>query len=222
MCIRKTELFLVGNNKSSLKLPLGFSYSFQLTMKLCSPKASLFVLFAAISASAAPNMELKLTTAGLGPITFGSSLEQVERTLGSKLKVAPAQRSKWRLGECSVSAAGLAGVKFVFAQGALSAVEIANGSTISTRSGLVIGDLERKAIDLLKSDPTFSRSENRYGDGKGTAMEILLGKTTFDQKTGSYKGNAMRVSSRAGTIVVIVAGLASYVMVDEHDGASCE
>ena len=162
--------------------------------------------------------DVRLSTAGLGPATFGMTLQQVEIALGKPLPLNAKQRKNWSTSQCYLETKELPGVSFIFERGRLLVVSLDGSSRLTTRSGIAVGDAERKAIDLLKSDPTYQRNENNYGDGSKTNMEITIGKAAFDTKANAYRGTLMKISSVKGKIVAIEAGHASYVAMVEHEG----
>ena len=172
--------------------------------------------------SANADADVRLSTAGLGPATFGMTLQQVEIALGKPLPLNAKQRKNWSTSQCYLETKELPGVSFMFERGRLLVISLDGSSRLTTRSGIAVGDSERKAIDLLKTDPTYRRNENRYDDGSKTNMEITVGKAVFDTKANSFRGMQMKISSVSGKIVAIEAGQASYVAMDEHeDSGEC-
>jgi hypothetical protein len=165
--------------------------------------------------------DLRLSSAGLGAAQFGMTLQQVEQALGSRLTVTDRQRRHWQSAVCSVHLKDRPGTQLVFDKGRFAATVLAAPSTIATRSGISIGDPERKAIDTLGKDPTYHRSENRYSDGKGATMEIFVGKVATDARTQELRGTLVRLTSVRGKVQQIEAGLASFVSMDEHEGDEC-
>lgn len=168
---------------------------------------------------ASAQTDITLTTAGLGKATIGSTLQTVETVLQVSFQLNAKQRKNWLVEECYVSSKSLPGVGFVFERGRLLAVTLGKGANITTRSGIAVGDSERKAIDLLKSDPTYTRGENHYGDGSMTNMEIVVGKAKFNPQRNAYDGMLMKISSVKGRIDSIEAGRASYVALVEHENS---
>jgi len=175
-------------------------------------------LVIAVSAASAQT-DMTLTTAGLGAATIGSTLQQVEKATNVSFQLNPNQRKNWLVEECYISSNSLPGVGFVFERGRLLAVTLGKGARITTRSGIAVGDAERKAIDLLKNDPTYTRGENHYGDGSMTNMEIVVGKAKFNPQRNAYDGMLMKISSVKGSIDSIEAGRASYVALFERENS---
>lgn len=180
--------------------------------------AALSILATTVSA----DTEMRLSTAGLGMATIGSTLQQVEKATNASFQLNAKQRKNWLTNSCYASSKQLPGVGFVFERGRLHAITLGEGAKFTTRSGIAVGDAERKAIDLLKSDPTYLRVENHYGDGSMTNMEIFVGKDKNNKQNNASDGLLMKISSVKGKIVAIEAGRASYVnMIEHEDDGEC-
>ena len=166
--------------------------------------------------------ELRLSSTGLGKATFGMTLQQVEATLGVKFPLNAIQQKNWQEHLCYVITPQLLNVGFIFNNGRLQAIDVGEGSIIKTRSGIAVGDSESKAMDILKTDPTYFRQENQYGDRSNTNMEITVGKAIFNNSLNLYDGTMVKISSSKGKIVSIEAGDSNYVtMVEHEDSGEC-
>lgn len=89
-----------------------------------------------------------ITTAGMGPVIFGTTVASVEGAIGTRLLPDPS----FAAGEsCIVVApeAGPTGVTFTVANSSVQRVDITAGSAAKTRSGAGIGTTEAELIALF-------------------------------------------------------------------------
>jgi hypothetical protein len=146
----------------------------------------------------------QLSTSGIGEAKFGMTVTAAEQALGRKLEFTKrVSESQIRTGLCvPATIAGLPGVELAFTKGRLDGLS-SNKASVTTKSGLKVGDPEVAVIKRFQSDPTYKRDGNRHeGDA---LMEITLG------KSGSPLDTALMFQSRGGTVTRITAGHTGYV-----------
>ena len=86
--------------------------------------------------------------------------------------------------------------------------------TVVTANGLKVGNREDSAVKILRTDPTYDRWKAEQG-----ITNITIGKAKLVGKPGSSKmwdGNLLRLSSRKGIVVQILAGTADYVTLRDY------
>jgi hypothetical protein len=158
----------------------------------------------------------QVSTAGLGDAKFGFDPATVETALRQKLLFSKdAMAARLDTLECAhASVTNLPGVKLRFEKGRFTAA-IIDKPTVTTLSGLKVGDRETAVIAKLSSDPTYRRNPNRYSD---KVVEIYVGKADFvgGPIAGRWQGTLAKFTSQNGVISLIEAGEAEYVGVDEH------
>ena len=86
----------------------------------------------------------KLTTAGLGAVTFGATLAEAEKAAGTKMIACSAVAACYRVTPASAPD----GISFVVQDGRIERVDIARGP-VTTRSGVGIGTTEARIIELF-------------------------------------------------------------------------
>jgi len=105
------------------------------------------------TASGSPNLKSgsKVSTAGLGPVTFGLTVEEAEKAAGTTMIPCAAASSCYRVTPASAPE----GISFVVQSGRIERVDIARGP-ITTVSGVGIGTTEARIEELF--DDKIQRS----------------------------------------------------------------
>lgn len=164
---------------------------------------------------------LKISTAGLGDAKFGMDTATVESLIGQKLLFSDAAlTSRLETIECAYATVNdLPGVTLRFEKGRFT-VAIIDKPTVTTLSGLKVGDPEGVIIEKLRNDPTYRRVANHYND---KIIEITVGKADFvnSGSSGEWKGTVAKFTSENGQVTKIEAGVASYINLVEH-AESCK
>lgn len=164
---------------------------------------------------------LKISTAGLGDAKFGMDSATVERLIGQQLLFSEAAlTSRLETIECAYAKVNdLPGVTLRFEKGRFT-VAIIDKPTVTTLSGLKVGDPEGVIIEKLRNDPTYRRVANHYND---KIMEITVGKADYvnSGSSGEWKGTVAKFTAEIGQVTKIEAGVASYINLVEHE-ESCK
>lgn len=146
----------------------------------------------------------QLSTTGIGEARFGMTVSAAEQALGRKLEFEKKVSDRQiKAGLCvPATINGLPGIVLAFTKGRLDGIS-SDKPSVTTKSGLKVGDPEAAVIKRFQGDPTYKRSESRH-EGKAL-MEITLGKSSSPTDT------SLMFQSRRGAVTSITAGHSGYV-----------
>ena len=178
--------------------------------------AVMFVTTLVGSAVAIAQDALQISSTGLGAAKIGMNVEDVQKALGRKLTFLPlpegAGDSQYTCPPAT--AEGLDGVSFEFREGKLLEATVTNPS-ITTKSGIRVGDRENNVIKKLKGDPTYSRHEGRHNDAYKYIRVGKFVRTGGTERDPELVGTILEFFSVNGVVKSISAGEAIYFFYDD-------
>ncbi len=152
---------------------------------LCVTAAALaLTLVAAFPAQAALPAKAKITTVGLGPLKIGMSKRQAERVIGRRIRLTALHSRSCMTGRIGHK------TWVMFRRSTLMRVSV-EGRRYATRSGVRVGDSERKVLDTYPGQ--LVRTPHAYYAG-GEYLKILDGrhKVVFETRGD---GRVMQIST---------------------------